>query len=412
MSEINTRKRGDKWEYRFEIAPANGKRRQKSKGGFKTKKEALEAGTKALNEYNNSGFVQDPVNMSVSDYFDLWFNEYCKLNLKYNSLLNYQVHIEKHIKPNLGEFRLSSLTPATIQKFINSLRQKGLSKSHVGGIKSTLTTALNYAVQPLGLININPALSVIMPKFEKKDENRYFIEKKDFDRILNRFPSSSNFYIALILGYTCGLRISETYALDWDHIDFENKTLRVDSSLYKRFQNTSNQSKVSGWYIGTPKTDTSTRTISLDDFTLEVLRKEKNTQLENKLFYGEHYTKIYKKEYLDENGNKVYKIIESVEDLDLEKINLINIKENGEMLTIDSFKYCARVIKHDMGIGFNYHSLRHTHATLLVENGANPKNVAARLGHSKIDLTLNLYTHNTEKMENETVSILNKIVNR
>lgn len=114
MAEVNTRKRGSKWEYRFETAKINGKRQQKSKGGFKTKKEALEAGTKALNEYNNTGLVFDPSDMSLADYMDLWFEEYGRLNYKYNTLINYRGQIEHHIKPQLGAYKLSTLTPATI----------------------------------------------------------------------------------------------------------------------------------------------------------------------------------------------------------------------------------------------------------------------------------------------------------
>ena len=88
MSEINTRKRGDKWEYRFEAARIDGKRKQISKGGFKTKKEALEAGTKALASYNNSGLKFEPTDISVSDYLDYWFDTYCKTELKDRRICN------------------------------------------------------------------------------------------------------------------------------------------------------------------------------------------------------------------------------------------------------------------------------------------------------------------------------------
>ena len=83
-------------------------------------------------------------------------------------------------------------------------------------------------------------------------------------------------------------------------------------------------------------------------------------------------------------------------------------KENGEYLTSDSFKYCSRVIRKDMDINFNYHSLRHTHTTNLLENGANIKAVQKRLGHSTIDTTLNIYNHLTKKVEEEAVDIIEK----
>lgn len=410
MAKVNTRKRGSKWEYRFEIAPVDGKRKQKSKGGFRTKKEALVAGTKALNEYNNTGLSITASDMSISDYMDLWFDEYCLINTKYSTQLSYRGQIENHIKPSLGEYRLKNLTPAMIQTFINNLKLKGLSKASIISIKSTLTSALRYAIHPLGLIQINPALLVMMPKFDTKETNRYVIPEKDFKTILNRFPPGNSFYIPLLIGYTCGLRISEAFCLDWGDIDFENKTLTVSKSIYKRFLDMKNQKGRLGWYIGSTKTIKSNRTILLDEFTLLELRKERNRQIENELYYGKYYTKLYKQKEIDEKGEVVYKIIESNEELDLDRIDMVMIRENGQYLNTDSFKYCAKVINHELKIKFNYHSLRHTHATILIENGANLKDVQERLGHSKLDQTFNTYTHNTKNIQNETIRILNNIV--
>lgn len=412
MAEVNTRKRGSKWEYRFEMASVDGKRKQKSKGGFRTKKEALEAGTKALNEYNNTGLTFTASDMSVADYMDLWFNEYCKLNLKYRTQLTYKGLIENHIKPTLGDFKLSSLTTATIQTFINSQKLEGFSKSHTVGIKGIITSSLSYAVHPLKLLQVNPALGIITPKFEQTPSKRYIITVKSFKKILERFPFGSRFYIPLILGYTCGLRLAEAYAIDIDKdIDFDKKQLHIRQTVYKRFGDEAKQSKIYGWFLGTTKTSTSNRVIGLDDFTIKELKREINRQKENKLFYGEYYTKLYKKAEIDEKGNTIYKIIESELPLELEEINMLMVDENGRYMNSDAMRYCSKVIRTELDIQFNYHSLRHTHATMLIENGANPKNVSTRLGHSSVDITLNRYTHDTEEMNHETIKIINSVVN-
>lgn len=89
----------------------------------------------------------------------------------------------------------------------------------------------------------------------------------------------------------------------------------------------------------------------------------------------------------------------------LERIRFVNISENGEMTTPESFKYASRVIHHELGIQFDYHSLRHTHATRLIESGANPKAVQMRLGHTNIYTTLQTYVHNTETMTEEAVNL-------
>ena len=85
MSKVNTRRRGKGWEYYFEGARINGNRTKISKGGYLTQKEAFVAGTKALNEYNNSGLSFVPSEISFNDYIDFWFKEYAEVNLNNNA---------------------------------------------------------------------------------------------------------------------------------------------------------------------------------------------------------------------------------------------------------------------------------------------------------------------------------------
>ena len=97
MATVNTRKRGQTWQYQFEAAAIDGKRKQITKSGFRTKKEALEAGTKALSEYNNCGLTFTPSEMSFSDYLDYWLKEYAKVNLKETTVDNYSKKIKLYI---------------------------------------------------------------------------------------------------------------------------------------------------------------------------------------------------------------------------------------------------------------------------------------------------------------------------
>ena len=91
--------------------------------------------------------------------------------------------------------------------------------------------------------------------------------------------------------------------------------------------------------------------------------------------------------------------------------NFVCTKESGELVTCDSLKYLSRIVNYELGINFNFHSLRHTHATMLLEGGANIKDIQQRLGHSKLSTTMDTYSHVTTKMKNDTVSILEKIIN-
>lgn len=421
MAEINVRKRGDKWEYRFEGAKIDGKRKQISKGGFRTKKECLEAGTKALAEYNHSGLNFEPSEISVHDYLDYWFDNYCKLELKYNTQVGYIGIIENHLKPTFGHYKLRALNSIAIQEFANSLKLNGYSKSHMVGILTTLQTALDYAVQPLQYISQNPMHYVKFPKIEKKPKERIILKQEEFLEIINRFPQGNRFYIPLIIGWNCGLRISETFALTWDDIDFENKTISINKQIVKRnygvdvrqvLKKKGKKEEKSAWYFSSPKYN-SIRTIKIGDTLLKALKLEKQRQIENELTYGEYYTIMVKKPEKDEKGNEIIRImpVQKCIGTVLSRVNMVCISENGEYTSTDSFKYCSRVIHTQLKLSFDYHSLRHTHATLLIENGVSPKSVQKRLGHRNIHTTLQTYVHDTENMEQNAVDAFEQAAN-
>ncbi len=372
MSTLNVTKRGDKWQYRFEAASVDGKRKRVSKSGFKTKKEAVEAGTRALAEYNESGQTFNLSSISVADYLDSWIDTYCKMNLKYNTQLGYLYTIENHLKPSLGMYRLKSLTPSAVQEFVNSLKLRGLSRASIVGIFSTLSAALDYAIEPLKYIQYNPCNNVRIPKdTAPKKETRYIITPEQFKQIIERFPEGSNFYIPLMIGYYTGVRISECFGLTWNNVDFDNQTISISKALLKRncgadvreiLKKKGKKEEKSAWYFNSTKTFKSNRIINIGDTLCAALKKAYDRQMANKAFYDEYYTKIYKKPEQDEKGDTIYRLIEIEAGVPcpLESVDMINVRENGQLLSMDSMKYCSRAIHYELKINFNYHSLRHT----------------------------------------------------
>lgn len=141
------------------------------------------------------------------------------------------------------------------------------------------------------------------------------------------------------------------------------------------------------------------------------LKKEKAEQLKNELKYGEYYTIHVLKKEIDEKGNDMFRVVpvQKCVDSQLKHVRLICITENGQYTSTDSFKYCSRVIHNELHLAFDYHSLRHTHATRLIEAGANVKNVQARLGHTNINTTLQTYVHDTEVMGQQSVELFEQI---
>lgn len=421
MSEINFRKRGTKWEYRFEGAKIDGKRNQISKGGFRTKKEAEDAGIKALAEYNNAGLRFEPSEISVSDFLDYWLKNYVKVNCADSTYAGYKNIIENHIKPRLGYYKLKSVSTLILQEQINDIYlNRGFTNSFMKNILKVLKGSFKYAKVTAKLISSNPAMDVEIPKrdtFDQKEDGKKIIvlTKNQVSSILTRFEKSKYQYCAMLTAYYTGLRVSEVYGLTWDCIDFENKTLKVNKiakkiekegkvSETKRKRGTRGKATTK-WYLGTCKTPSSYRTISIGDTLIQALKDYKDWQESNKKEYDDLYTLQYLKPETSETGRKVQRILsyDATLETPLDKADLIFVKENGEFHGTDSIKYVSKVVNYELGIEFNFHAFRHTHATMLIEAGIPVNSVAERLGHSNTRTTLDTYVHVTDNMRTDAV---------
>ncbi|MBV4426488.1 tyrosine-type recombinase/integrase [Clostridium tyrobutyricum] len=374
----SVRKKGGRWYYSFEIGRINGKRKRVEHAGGSTKSEAETALRKALNEFEKCGSTIQESNISVSDYFDYWYKEYVLINLKYNTQQNYKRIIDKHIKPSIGKYRLKLLNPNILQNFLNNKRIEGYSKNSISGFYGLLSGALKYAVHPGQFIKESPMIYVKMPRFNniKNEDNLKIITLEQFNTIVNRFPKGSNFYIPLQIAFNTGMRAAEVCGLTWDCVDLENKTIKVEKILIGKGKGI--------WEFGTPKTKSSCRTICIGETLVKILSHHKTWQKQNKLKYGKYY----------------------------KKSNFVCTKENGKNITTDSLKYLSRVVNYELHIRFNFHSLRHTHATMLLESGANIKDIQERLGHSNLATTMDTYSHVTKKMKNDTVDILENMLSK
>lgn len=389
MSNVRTRKRGKYWEYEFDAAKVAGKRNRISKSGYKTKAEAVAAGAAAMAEYNSSGIKFIPSEMSYADFLDYWIESYCLITLKKTTLDNYKKRIKAHIKPSLGAYKLTSLTTAGLQKFINSKIEAQYSLNTLSVLRGILTGSLQYAVRQNMLKN-NPAREIRIPtersteSLQLRSAPHRYLPPDVIEKIFERFPEKHPSHIPLMLGYRCGLRLGEAFAITWDCVDLEKGQIYINKQVQ---WNPAEQ----WWFFTNPKFN-SFRTIDLDNTLLELLKRERKRQDKDRAYYEDMYTVYYE--------NDVRGLVTSPDQASsATQIELMLVRQDGSYIQARTMQHASSVIHYELGVkDFTFHSLRHTHATMLAEAGMPQKYTQQRLGHKDISVTLKYYTHLTDKM--------------
>ena len=412
---VSVRKRGKVYEYRFETSSINGTRKWITRSGFPTRQAALEQGALDYNEFYRIGRVRKNKEMSYSDFLDYWIDTYCNFNLKYSTIVTYLNIIKIYLKPRLGMYSLSQINAQLLQEFINKIYvERNLSKWYLKGIMKVVKGSLKYACYDVNFINENPAERVHIPRYEVvSGDPVHIFTQEEIEKILDRFKEVHCIYYAFLTAYYTGLRTSEVFGLTWDNIDFEKKTLTVNKNIIKknrfgkpkRYEITKGHS-VEVWFYGSCKTPQSRRTITIGDTLVKALKEFKKEQEENKAFYGNSYLKHYEMPVLNEYTNRQeIKIVDATAELklDLKEAPLIFVRSNGDYRGTETTRHAFKVINYELGIPCRFHDFRDTHATRLIEQGADIKAVSKRLGHSTIMTTYNIYVRVTNKMEYDTV---------
>lgn len=410
--DANGRNRKANWEYRFFGAPIDGKAQRFEKCGFKTKEEAVKAGTKAYNEYMRAGSVFAASSMSYSDCLESWMKNYVAIRCTRTTQEGYRTRIDMYINPALGKYKISALKRDSIQSFINKMYFDKYSRNTLVSVLGIITSSLRYARRQ-EWIQSSPAEDIDLPVTrectEQRHKERNAIPKEIMEKILIRFPEGHPEHLPIMLAYHCGLRLGETFGLTWDNIDLENGILTVEHQVQR-------YDKDKYWRLVPPKYN-SKRTIHIDNVLLELLKREKARQEQGRAKYEEedkdgnrgknvhiaknrepyHYLYVDDQGYINEEGCG-------------EPIRMVTIRENGSYIQPRVTQHLCQVVHKELDYPqFDFHSLRHTHATELCEAGVNLKEIQRRLGHKTLEVTSRRYIHATDWMESQSVEIMNEM---
>ncbi|WP_303447238.1 tyrosine-type recombinase/integrase [Oceanobacillus profundus] len=351
------------WCFRHRYYDSLGKRREKSKQGFKTENEAYRALLSIRTTILNGDTKQvENSNLTVSEWLDIWYETH-QNDWEISTLAHRKRTINLHMKPLLGKYKLATLDKATyIRVFINALLEK-LSPSTVQLYHQLFKIAINSAVDS-EILPRNRFTKVTIPK--KREQTKNFLTAEELSSFLLAAKESESitiYTLLMLLAFT-GFRKGEAHGLKWKDVNFKFKTITVERTR-----------DIDG--IRTPKTKKSYRTILVDDDLINQLKNYRKWCKEVKLSCGIQYN----------------------ED-DLVFIN----KSNATPIFTNSINGRIKKICDALEINeISPHGLRHTHATISIGNKTPVNVIADRLGNTP-QMIYNVYGHSFEELEQESVA--------
>lgn len=340
-------------------------KRERTFRTFSSKKEALMYLNECISDYNKGRYVH-PSDITVEMLCEEWMKGHF-LTVKENTKRGYRVNIYNHIIPYLGNIRVQKLSTRNIQEMVNAMVGNGLSPRTVKYVMTNLHQILEFAVSNDYIVK-NPAKYVVLPRQSKYKASIYTVDEL---KTMLKYAQGTKLETPLIIESFTGLRKGELLALRWQDVNFEKNTITVEQNLVRVDSET---------IFTTTKTESGERTIAIPAILADYLKNWKVRQARQRLKLGKDY---------NDNG-------------------LIVCKENGEPFNPNTFSVNFLNFLRRNGLKeIRFHDLRHTHATLLlVEYNANIKTVSDRLGHSKVQTTMDFYVGSTVTAQKEAVDRL------
>ena len=348
-------KEGKNWKVQVYYKDWQGNRKRKQKRGFRTKGEAKEWERDFLQQQSQG------VDIEFGNFLEIYYKD-MDVRLRENTMYTKRYIIDLKIKPYFEKKILSEITVADVRAWQNELltykdkNGKGYSPTYLKTVNCQLTAIFNYAMRYYNLQD-NPcrkAGAIGKSKGEPKD----FWMQEEFNAFLETVSDKPETRMAFLLLYWTGMRIGELLALTYNDINLEEKTISINKS-YQRLKGKD--------MITQPKTPKSIRVITMPDFLAEEFRE-----------YCSHLYGIMKKE-------RLFRFTKS----HMEHCMATGIERSG----------VKRIRLHD---------LRHSHASMLVDMGVAPLEIAERLGHEKVETTLNTYSHLYPSTQSKLAGLLDK----
>jgi integrase len=302
--------------------------------------------------------------MFLNDYLDAWLAG--QLEIGPRTLSDYTGLLAAYVKPTIGILRLSDIRAADVRKLYKGLLDKGLSARTVRYVHTVLSKALKEAE----CLDANPCSKVKLPKL--RPSKPQFLTAEQVNQFL-KAAQNDRLYALFVVAVHSGMRPSELLALRWQDVNIDTGLVAIQRGL------TWNR-KGGGYQVGNLKTISSQRCIVLPPSALQALAKHRIAQHQERLALGSDY----------KNHDLVFSTTIGTP---LQPRNVIA-------------RHLKPILANAALPSIRWYDLRHTTASLLLHSGTNPKIVAEKLGHSSVNLTLNVYSHTIPSMQHDAAQTL------
>ena len=360
-------KDGQCWFFKTNYTDLFGNRKQKCSKLFSTKTEAKEAERKFLNdlEVNNNA----PVDMTFEELF-VKFREYQEDKVRNTTKHNYEnkyKHIQDFTKLKCKDYNIDHF-----EAWKKRLNETALATRTKNDILKFWKSILNYGMNWYGFDfnHVYRKMTNFNDPNEMKKEMEFY-ELHEFETFLASEDNLRYRCLWLTL-YYCGLRRGEARGLTWDCVDFKNKKISITKQVISQTDSNAH------WYIGMPKTKDSYRIVPMFDVVAEELQKYYNEVSKFKNFNDGFFV------FGQDNG-----LVPFTPSSVLDRKKLISKRSGMKLIRL--------------------HDFRHSCASLLINNGASVTIVAKFLGHTKIDETLNTYSHMLQSAMDNVMNIVNNL---
>lgn len=366
------RKKGDTYYFTITVTNSDGSSRRVERAGGKSRREANQKAREFIKQLDRFNELHEIQKIKLDAYCREWLENFQESGASINTIKAYERFLNLHLIPALGSVRLHNLRPIMLQNFLNDCA-KTYAPATIELYYHVIRKVFDDAIYEYEYLEKSPARNLKRPLAMKEiTSKKKIFSPDDMQKIFHQFPQDHPLHVVIQLGYRMGMRLGECLGLTWDNVSFEDETILVNQNLYDHDTEPQILARTKG---------RKSRILIMDEKMIAILKHQEKWQKRNQLSIGRAY----------------------------QKSRCVCTDYNGTPLTSKNIRWFNLWCQKNKLAG-SFHTLRHTHATMLMEAGFDLDFVSKRLGHSSLVTTSTTYSHMTDKRQKAAKEKLNKIL--